>query len=452
MDVYREVYERLDGLPKEARLALLMEILPPQELFARTDGMRCLIRAFGLRAFETSALLVEAGIPADDPRTGVFRELRGGLVEGEIPKALRAIARREDTVCRRAGAIQVWEAGRRAWWVPLAATSRFEAAVEALIREFAEARDRLLLADYGSVRGAALERWREASRAAYDNIRRLGKSDGIARSDFMQRSLGAFRRRFPGEAEIRDKVRMELVPLERPLPERIERILEDVRRAERERQEAEAEKAREQKRILELESHLRREQLRQLQEQRRARERILRRAIDPQVKRAQEIVAQVEASLLKVAGEITEAVGSGAAISPATRRSWNRRLEALAALAPGNIPLERALEDLARLSKGPKGGAGQVDLTGRSVRAALADLERRASLEVRADRIWQLMRRGQAEAALRRVASLRERLSNNLTEVEALWEMVVEIGARNRVLAREAGEGMGRGGEPSGPA
>ena len=435
MDVYRQVYERLDALSKEERIALLMEILPPQELFARTDGMRCLIRAFGLRMFETSALLTEAGIPEDDPRTEVFQELRGGLVDKRIPNALRAIAARESTVCRRAGAIQIWEGGKRAWWVPLAASSAFEGAVKELIREFADTRDRLLLKGYETIREEARERWRQASGAAYENMRRLGRVEGLAKEAFIRRSMATFERRFPHEEDIRQKIRMQLVPIERPLPEKVERILEDVRRAERERQEAEAEKAREQKRLLEVERHFRQEQLRQLEEERRTRERLLRQAIDPQVKQAQEIVAQIQASLLKVAKEITDALRSGAAISPATRRSWSRRLQALEALAPGNLSLERALEDLRRLSKNhEQAGAHDVEIAGQSVGAALRDLERRASIEIRADQIWQLMREGRAEEALRRMASLRERLTDNLSEVEALWEMVIEVGAQNQFL------------------
>jgi hypothetical protein len=69
-----------------------------------------------------------------------------------------------------------------------------------------------------------------------------------------------------------------------------------------------------------------------------------------------------------------------------------------------------------------------------NVQAALRDLEHRAAIEMRADLIWQLMKEGRAEEALRRVAGLRERLSDNLSEVEALWEMVMEVGAQNQML------------------
>lgn len=439
MDIYRQVYEQLDALPKEERIELLAEILPPQELFARTDGMRCLIRAFGLRAFDISAMLTEAGIPADDPRATVFRELRGGLIDGKIPNALRAIAARAATVCKNAGATQVWHGGRKAWWVPLAASSKFERDINDLIKTFDDKRDRLLLEQYPVIKRKARERWADASRAAYRNLSRLDSLNGVSRDEFMARLMSAFENRFPTEEEIREKIRMELVPVERPLPEKVERILQDVRRAERERQEAEAEAAREQKRLLALERTLRAEEMRQLEDERHARERLLREAIDPQMKQAQEIVAQIQSSLVRVAQEITDSLNSDASISPATRRSWTKRLEALSHLAPGNVPLERALEDLRRLAKDPDNAPDlAADVASRSVGDALRDLERRASTEVRADLIWQLMREGKGEQALRRVARLRERLTDNLSEVEALWEMVVEVGAEDQLLDAEA--------------
>jgi hypothetical protein len=138
---------------------------------------------------------------------------------------------------------------------------------------------------------------------------------------------------------------------------------------------------------------------------------------------------------VRVAREITTAIAGGAAVSPATRRSWGQRLEALAALAPGNVSLEQALHDLRRLCKAD-GAYGRMDLASAdcNVQAALRDLERRAAIEMRADLIWQLMKEGRAEEALRRVAGLRERLSDNLSEVEALWEMVMEVGAQNQIL------------------
>lgn len=437
MDLYRQVYERLDRLPKQERIELLMEILPPQELFTRTDGFRCLIHAYGLRVFETSALLKDAGIPEDDPRTGVFRELRGGLIERKIRNKLRAIAAREETICQRAGGIRVWEGGRRGWWVPLPAASKFESAVGKLIDNFAATRDEMLIDGYLAIRREAKRRWQAASEAAYQNLQRLGHR--VERENFLERSLATFEARFPTRQEIQDKIRMELEPLEKPLPERIERILLDVREAEIQAQQAQAERAREQKRLMVIERDLRQAELSRLEEERRARDRILRQAIDPQVKKAQEIVLQMQASLLRLAQEITHKTQSGADISPATRRSWKRRLKNLSLLTAGDVQMEEALNNLGWLSK-KDASATPTDLTKtrRNVERALVALERRAAIEINADSIWQLMQHGQGEAALRKVASLRGQLRDELAEVEALWDMVVDIGARNEIIEPRA--------------
>jgi len=171
-----QLYDSLDRLPAEERRQLLRELLPPQELFARMDGTRFLIRRRGLGMFETRALLPEAGIPHGDARQQVFRYLRGGLIDRAIPDQLRAIAARADTVCRQAGAVAVWQAGRRAWWVPLAATGGFEDAFRALQEDFLAARDRLLLDDYPALRDEAVARWERSAEATWDNLDRMGQA------------------------------------------------------------------------------------------------------------------------------------------------------------------------------------------------------------------------------------------------------------------------------------
>ncbi len=345
-------------------------------------------------------------------------------------------------MCRRAGGIQIWEGGRRGWWVPLPAASKFEAAVGELIDTFASTREEMLIAGYPTIRREAKGRWQEASEAACQNLRRLGHD--IEVENFLEGSLATFESRFPSRKEIREKIRMELEPLERPLPARIEKILLDVREAEVEAQQARAERAREQKRLMALERDLREAELRDLEDERQARDRILRQAIDPQIKQAQEIVAQVQSSLLRLAHEITQKVQGGDDISPATRRSWTRRLKDLSLLATGNVQMEEALSDLRRLSK-KDASASPGDLAGteRKINRALGELERRASIEINADRIWQLMQHGQGEDALKRVASLRGQLQEELTEVEALWEMVVDIGARNEIAGARTLDAVG---------
>jgi hypothetical protein len=437
MNVFTQVYEQLDALPREERIQLLQQILPPQELFSRTDGTRFIIRKHGLRLFQTSTLLSQAGIPEDDPRNQVFRELRGGLVDRSITDKLRAIASRSETVCKNRGAIQVWEGGRKAWWVPLAATRKFEDAINKLIQDFNDARDRMLLHEYPSVRADAEERWSMSAVAAWDNLIRLGKTE-ITREEFLRRSIATFGELFPVRSDIQERIRIRLVPIQKSLPEKIEKILVDVREAELRKLESEALAAREQMRLLDVDRQVKEAQLSRMEEERKARARILREALDPEIEQAKEIIVQSQASLMRVAGEIFAAVESGAEISPATMRSWNRRLETLSVLAVGNTPLEQAIKNLRDLKEESKAdgfaSAEQLRRTSENVENAFKELERRAALEIHADQIWQLMRAGEGKEALKRIAMIREEASNSLNEVDALWKLVSSVAAENELL------------------
>ena len=436
MDVYSRVYEQLDMLPQEERIQLLREILPPQELFARTDGTRFIIRSHGLRIFETSAMLSQAGIPDDDPRADVFRELRGGLVDRAIPDKLRSISAKSETVCKNFGAIQVWEGGRKAWWVPLVVTSEFEAGVNKLIRKFEDERDHLLLNNYYQVRSEAEERWIESAKAAWENIISLGGTT-IPKDDFLRRSIVTFNDVFPSQEDIVKKIKLRLIPVQKPLPQKIEAILEDVRQAERERLQSEVEANREQMRLVEIERQLKETEISKMEDERQLRARLLKESLHPEIENAKEIIVQAQASLMRVAGEIFRAIDSNAEISPATTRSWNRRLKLLSVFAVGNVPLEQALEKLQQLknetNRVNKLSQDHVDHVSMDVERAFQELERRASLEIHADKIWQLLRSGKGTEALHRIASLRDEVSHNLNEVEALWNMVVNISAENEI-------------------
>jgi len=436
MNIFNEVYARLDALPAEQRIQLLRQLLPPQELFARMDGTRFILRKHGLRLFDTSSLLTQAGIPEGDPRHQVFRELRGGLLERKIPDRLRSIAGRIDTACARSGAIQVWEGGRKAWWVPVAGTSQFKAAVTRVIQEFEQARDRLLLDHYEAVRDEAEERWGESCLAAWENLHRLGEN--VDREGFIASSMSAFDRLFPSRTDVREKIYIDLVPVQRPLPEKVEKILLDLREAERRKLEAETDAAREQLRLRSLEAQIKQEQVARIRHERDLRDRLLREALDPEIEQAREILVQAQASLLRVANEIFSVLETGGEVSPATMRSWNQRLRTLSVLAAGNVPLEEALSQLKKLKQGTKepGRPTPEALAEAShrIQRAFVTLEQRAAQEVHADQIWQLMRTGMGEEALQRIAEIRNQASNNLNEVDALWKLVSGIAARNELL------------------
>ena len=439
MNIFNEVYARLDALPKEERIQLLQQLLPPQELFARMDGTRFIIRKHGLRVFDTSALLTQAGIPEGDPRNQVFRELRGGLLDRQIPDKLRAIAGRIDTVCARSGAIQVWEGGRKAWWVPIAGTSKFENSVRRVIQEFEETRDRLLLENYDKVRSEAEERWSESCLAAWENLHKLGES--VSRDAFIAASMSTFDNVFPTRNDIREKIHIDLVPVQRPLPEKIEQLLTELREAERQKLDAETAAAREQMRIHSLEAQLKQEEVERIQHERQVRDRLLREALDPQIEQAREILIQAQSSLMRVANEIFSVLEIGGDVSPATMRSWNKRINALSVLAAGDVPLENALNQLKQLqqsTKDPGRSTPEVlEQASERIEQAFINLEQRAAQEVHADQIWQLMRAGRGEEALKRIAEIRSMANNNLNEVDALWKLVSGIAARNELLVEE---------------
>lgn len=433
-----QLYDSLDQLPAGERRQLLRELLPPQELFARMDGTRFLVRRRGLGMFETRTLLSEAGIPDGDARQQVFRYLRGGLINRSIPDQLRSIAARADTICRQSGAVAVWDAGRRAWWVPLAATGCFEQAIRDLQREFLQARDRLLIDSYPVVRNEAEARWQRSAQAAWENLDHLGQAPA-GREVFLQANLAAFASLFPDQEKIQTGMTLDLLPVQRPLPEKVEQILLDLRHAERQRLEAEADAQRAQQRLHSLEAQLRQTELEALQDQRARRDRLLREALDTEIEQAQQVVLQAQAGLMRVAGEIFRAVREGGAVSAATRRSWNRRLELLSMFAAGQVPLEEALGQLKQLNQDHQQGQGvdrtALALAGEQVEEAFRSLEKQAALELHADRIWQLLQAGKAGDALQRIAALRARTSSRLEEVEALWTLVAGVAAENELLA-----------------
>jgi hypothetical protein len=442
MNIFNEVYERLNALPPEERIGLLQQLLPPQELFARMDGTRFIIRKHGLRIFNASTLLTQAGIPEGDPRNQVFRELRGGLLNPQIPDKLRSIASRIDTVCARSGAIQVWEGGRKAWWVPIAGTSKFESSVRCVIQEFEDTRDRLLLDDYYKVRSEAEERWSKSCLAAWDNLHRLGEK--VNRDVFIAASMSTFDNLFPTQDDIREKIHIDLVPIQRPLPEKIEQLLTELREAERQKLEAEAAAAREQMHLHSIEAQLKHEEVEKIRHERHVRDRLLREALDPQIEQAKEILIQAQSSLMRVADEIFSVLETGGDVSPATMRSWNKRIKSLSVLAAGDVPLENALNQLKQLQQSTKDPVRPTPKTlmqaSERIEKAFVNLEQRAAQEIHADQIWQLMREGRGDEALKRIAEIRSKANNNLNEVDALWKLVSGIAARNELLVEESEE------------
>jgi hypothetical protein len=436
-NIYDEVYQRLAVLPEDQRAALLKELLPPQELFMRMDGTAFAVHKFGLRLFEAKALLGEIGIPEDDPRSIIYRKLVGSKINEDVPKSLRAIAAKEETVGKNAGAVQIWDQGSKIWWVPIAATQKFQNSMQSLLDEFDDLVQRELIDGYNDMLDDAKNRFLEATQTAWDDMNVLGRID-MPRDEYIKKSMGAFEARFPTISEIREKVRMELTPRQAPLPQHVENILTDVREAAKQKIKAEAEAAnlavktnQVQLRMVQLEEQLKEVELNKLEDERNLRREIIKSQIAPEIQRAEEIVLQVEMSLMRVAQEIVESAKKGTTITSATRRSWNQRLKRLKELSPENPEFDRALEELAHMSTADKVTAQNVNVVSENVMSALREMERVASMEINADAIWRLMQGGHGEQALKAIQNIRDKATTRLNEVEALHELIILTGVNN---------------------
>lgn len=437
-DVYEEVYKRIANLPAEETAKILREVLPPQELFMKMDGTAFVLHKYGLRLFEAKGLLEEVGIPEDDPRSAIYRSLLGSKIDEDIPKSLRAIAAKEETVGRNAGAIQVWDQGTKIWWVPIAATSKFNDAMGGLIAEFNDQVDRALLRNFSQIRNDSIDRFERAAGIAWEDMSKLGRIT-IDKDEYIKQSLDAFVSRFPSEEEIRSKVRLEMVAREAPLPPQVESILSDVRAAARENLIAQAEAAKIQSkaqetqlRITQLEEQLKQSELNKINEERTLRQKILREQIleDPEIKKAKEIVTQFQAGFMRVAHEILQATQSGADITPATKRSWLQRLNRFKELTPDNPDLEQAIQTLSDMTT-VKSTESAVYSATDMVSKALKNIEQSANVELKADALWQMINAGKGSDALKQIENIRSLYENKINEVEALREMAITIGANN---------------------
>ena len=443
VSVFDELYNRLLVLPPDELKEILKNILPPEELFQRIDGTLFIIRVHGLRIFDTSAMLEEAGIPHDDPRTRVFRELRGGLIDKEVPNGLRAIAGREETVCRNAGAVRIWIGSRKGWWVPIGATTKFKEALDALFEEYETLRDTSLVERYESLYEEAEDRFTAATESAWEDMHKMGRID-IGKDDYVEKSLETFSERFPSREAIIEKVKMVLIPKQQSLPKRVEEILSELREKEREILEtqllkeraeaqkaiAEAEQETEQLRIERLDREVKQHKLYSLEKEREARQDLLREAISEEYEQAQQIVIQIQSRLVVLAQEIIDRVGKGEKIAPGTKSSWRKTLDQLSVLAPGNPAVEAALASLETVSeKKTKISKKELRLANLSVTQALASIESKAKTRINADHIWKLISSGEGEAALRKLNEIREKTAENLGELDALYDLAIEIGA-----------------------
>jgi hypothetical protein len=443
MKIQRQLYQDLAQMPPQELAQLLAEVLPYGEIKARMDGTVALIHAYGLRRFQSTADLLELGIPEDDPRNEVFTATMQSLVSEKIQNELRNHAVRVGTVCRDAGAIEVWEGPRKAWWVPVACFEEFINAVDSHIEEFAALRDRHLVDGYEDLRWEAEDNYTASLRAAWEDLA-SANHHGSNLQEYLESGLAYFEQRFPTREEIKNDIRMEMEIVSKSLPPLITRRVEKMREAEVEAltaeaalQRAQASREAEQMQLAQIQKQAEKERLALLKEKRRKQEEILLRQMRPEITQMQEALERITASTTRLADEIIRAAKNGAEISPAISKSWNTRLERLRKLAPSNPRLGEAVEALQQLKEDSTGegrsNGYSIRKTQRRVEEGLEELAATTAFESFTNDVFSLLQHGDREGVLSHIHRARAQHREQLEELEALYEYVVAIMAKKEV-------------------
>ncbi len=444
MNNYYQLYDDLAKLPPQELSQLLAEVLPIGEIKARMDGTVVVVHAYGLRRFQTSTDLKELGIPEDDPRNKVFMTTMQSLVSKKVQNALRNQASRVRKICKDAGAIEVWEGPRKAWWVPVECFDTFTRSIENYIQEFTDLRDRNLVDEYDTLRREAEQNYTDSLRAAYKDLA-AGNGYNMSQTAYMDTGLEYFDRRFPTLGEIQTDIRMEMEILSKTLPPSIRHKVEKLREAEVQALTAEAAAQRaasrkdiEQMELIQIKREAEEERLNLLKEKRRKQEEILLSQMRPEISQMQEAMERITASTTMLADEIIRAAKSGSEISSAISKSWNTRLERLRKLTPSNPRLGEAIVALQQLKEDSTGevkvNSFNIQQTQRRVKEGLEELSTNTIFESFANDIFTLLQNGDREGVLSQIHQARSQHREQLDELENLYKYVVQIMTRKEVL------------------
>lgn len=435
MSVFSELYGRLARLPTEKLVELIGQILPPGEIFSRMEGTLFALHFHGLRMFDLSAELLEAGIEKEDPRAEIFHQLQGGLVEKSIIAGARNISQREGTVCRGARGIMVWDGGKKCWYVPVSATSRFIEETDKLIASYAKFKEEKILAPYENLEKRGREIVINAAEKAWAALKRDG-SGTMTKAAFLDQAEKLFEDRFPSRKEIEDGFHASRETKHKDVPEVVKVYLKEIRAAEQKLLEEETERARqegekhgEQRRLLEIEVQMQQERARQLVKENELRDQILREAMSPDVEKAKQIAARFYAETIKVGDEILNAARAGKPVHHATRDRWKRLIESLGAMEQTKS-MREALDALQATSnmagKDAIASASDIRRIEGMVDTALKDMARRIEIESNAANLWELVRNKKGESSLREIWRLRDTLKKEDEELEALLELMTD--------------------------
>jgi hypothetical protein len=429
LEIFGNFYSSLANKPATEVEEMLRKLIPPHKLFMLMEGTKMTLHFGGLRIFDISSMLSEAGIPDNDPRTEVYKSIKGGFAPKDVVNALRGIAAKEEKVCRSAGAIPL-NAGeqKRTWWVPIANTSAFKAEIDQLIADYHKIRDDQLILPYSQIRTDKEKAWMDAAQASFDNLTALGKQNGDKQA-YLRAAQVLFDSKFPSPRSIVTKVVAYSEALQEELPAEVEIAFQDLRKEEAERMRMENEALDKQTRIQEVEVRMREAEAKKMEDEQEARSRMLRESMARDVNQAREIVMKLQVKLTEVALEIVRAIEEKKPISGSLKRSWTARLEQLNALSPENPSWQKALGDLKKVmeqtgSTDEPPSEEELINAEQQVDRTIEYMRQRAGLAVVTDSLYALVKAGKGEAALQGIRVVKDKLNRGIEEVGAIEELL----------------------------
>jgi hypothetical protein len=453
--MYGELYARLSNMPEDAIRQMLKELIPPAALFSRVDGTMFRIRALGLTMFDTKMMLEQAGIGKSDPRSKMFKYMKGSLIEEELVNEMRNIAAKQNTVAKQVGGIPIQGDDHRSkqWWVPVNATSAFVEAIENLTAEFQGYVKEKIIDQYETLKTESHRLFTEGVEEMWTELSAAGKAGDLTRKQFISSNEAFFNSQFPTQSDVENKILMQYFPVQAALPDVVEQTVTEVRDALRNRalalqQEADAaaQMVQQQLRIGEIAVQMKEMTLQAARnkeaEERALRAELLKKQIAPEIQRTQGLVLQMQTSFMKLSQQVLEHVKSGKKISAAQRRAWRATISQLQSLTTADTEqFEKALEMISSVSESTETTDVDIKTAEIAVTGALQEIEKNASVSMKADALWVLMRAGKSNEAMSKIYGLRAKLQESMGTLETLEEIAAKIGGQNMLiengLARE---------------
>ncbi len=447
-DMYGELYARLSAMPGDQIMQMLRELIPPAALFSRVDGTMFRIRALGLTMFDTKMMLEQAGIGKSDPRSKMFKYMKGSLIDEELVNEMRNIAAKQNTVAKQVGGIPIQGDDHRSkqWWVPVNATSTFVEAIENLTAEFQGYVQGKIIDQYETLRAESNRLFMEGVEETWTELVAAGKTGEMTKEQFVSSNERFFESQFPTQDDVASKIQMQYFPVQAALPDVVEQTVTDVRDSLRKRalsleQEAQATAAmvQQQLRIGEIAVQMKEMSLRSARdketEERQLRAELLKKQIAPEVQRTQGLVLQMQTTFMKLSQQVLDHVKSGKKISAAQRRAWRQTIAQLQSLNTADTEqFEKALEMISSVSESTETTDVDVRTAELAVKSALSEIEKNASVSMNADALWVLMRSGKSTEAMGKIFGLRAKLQESMGTLDTLEEIAAKIGGQNMII------------------